>query len=479
MLNSYASILTDCPQRLAESPHIYQYFTERHIQAIWFEQKYFKNLQTSSGERIEVLSPGIWNAEAGPDFLKAHLRIGDREILGDVEIHLLDESWYQHNHHKDERYDQVVFHLSLWKPKQEKLLITKSGHIISQAYLEHCFTIPQARILQLIDLDLYPYKRFLGSGRCAHALFRNLPEHKIHTFFQHAAEWRLMQKRNYLQERISDQAMQLGAGMAMTLGYKNNAEAFLELFSWLYTLPFTNEEEWLAVGMLVFGFFSDSFKKKWKTSEQYQHLSEIAAQVTPLNAPTIKLVLNQIRPLNHPIRRLVVMAKLLSDATLPTLYERMSQYWEARWPSCRNKKDWKTLFDELRDFLPTYQDEYWNRHYTFETEPRKEFLSLMGEDLKNEMLTNIFMPLHHHAITQRGSPEEMRAFRELYLSLPAANNSKTRYLIHRFFGETPKGSILNKAYTEQGAYQLHRDFCLHFEASCEGCPFVDRMKELP
>ena len=165
--NPYSSLIEKHPISLAEPKGKYNLLSERHLQALWFEQKYFRNLVTSSGEPVQVLSPGIWNAEAGPDFRRCHLKIGNRELRGDVEIHFADESWNQHQHQIDSRYDQVILHLSLWRPSQEKELFTNSGIPIARSYLEDGLTIPLIRIVQLIDLDLYPYKKFLGSGYCA------------------------------------------------------------------------------------------------------------------------------------------------------------------------------------------------------------------------------------------------------------------------------------------------------------------------
>src|SRR5437868_5565612 len=115
--HTYKSLLSTIPIYVEEKANGYHFFTERHLQAVWLEQKYFKNLRAVSGEEIRVISPGIWNAEAGPDFLKAHLRIGNCDYKGDIEIHLAESGWYQHRHHEDPRYNNVVFHLSLWKPK--------------------------------------------------------------------------------------------------------------------------------------------------------------------------------------------------------------------------------------------------------------------------------------------------------------------------------------------------------------------------
>ena len=88
MLNDYTRLLTPFPGSVAENEESYQFLTERHLQALWYDQKFFEFLKTDDNQPIQVLSPGIWNTEAGPDFLKAHLKIGGVELKGDIEIHL-------------------------------------------------------------------------------------------------------------------------------------------------------------------------------------------------------------------------------------------------------------------------------------------------------------------------------------------------------------------------------------------------------
>lgn len=471
----YPSLLSNIPLKVCETATEYKFLTERHLQAMWFEQKYFKNLTTVSGEPIEILSPGIWNAEAGPDFLKAHIRIGTKEYRGDIEMHFADESWYHHQHHLDARYDNVVLHISLWLPIKPKPVTTHNGQAIIQTYLENRLTLSHARIVQLIDLDLYPYKKFTGSGRCAKTLFRTLPEEKISTFFKNASEWRLLQKASYLESHVESPDTQLGAGFSMALGYKNNAETFFNLFLWLSRFHFTHEEDYLAAGLKACGYFEESFQKKWQESKHYSQLLDRSKNLSLFEIPKFKLALNQIRPLNSPIRRLVYLSKFLALNT-SNLYNQFIQLWNDKWMMQKTKKDWNKLQDDFWSLIPSYVDTYWNHHFSFELDAREEFLPLIGEDLKKEMTINTVLPLLYKHIQNQGNPREQIAFDEFYATFAASKTGKTRYLTHRFFGESSKGSVFNKAFAEQGAYQLHHDFCVHFEASCEGCPFEERYK---
>lgn len=69
------------------------------------------DLTSTDGRRIEVLSPGVHNLDAGPDFTGAHLRIDGVEMVGQIEIHVLASDWYRHHHHLDPAYDSVLLHV--------------------------------------------------------------------------------------------------------------------------------------------------------------------------------------------------------------------------------------------------------------------------------------------------------------------------------------------------------------------------------
>ncbi len=474
-MNSYSRLIAQSIENVAEKEHPYHLVTERHVQALWMEQKYIKGLALSTGETLEVLSPGIWNVEAGPDFRKAHIRIGKKEYFGDIEIHLNDESWYYHHHHNDERYNQVILHVSVWKPRQPLPILNIANRSILTLHLEPFLTIPLARIAQLIDLELYPYKKFIGSGKCAQELFNSLNNESIVNLFQKAAEWRLEQKLRYLQLRVLQTDRQLAAGIAMALGYKNNAESFLGLYQEMCDESFLNEENALAWLMRKCGFFNEYFSKLWGKSHYYQHLKVYADK---LNIPSnVHLALNQIRPLNHPVRRLVYFVKMYFDPGLFSLKSSLKLTWDLSWRECHHKKKWKPFFEACLALIPSYQDNYWNSHYLFERESRTETLTLIGNDLKREIVINILLAILKNDLNAEDYIE-LEAFKSFYSSLTASKTGKSKYLTHRFFGDTSKGSILNKADMEQGAYQLHHDFCVHFEASCEGCPFVKRFKTI-
>lgn len=467
------------PSLLAEPAQGYQFMTERHLQVMWLEQKYFKKLSSTDGLPIEVLSPGIWNSEAGPDFLKAHIKLGEQELRGDIEIHLHDESWVAHRHHEDANYDNVILHISLWIPKNHKSLQTKAGKLLNRAYLEPYLTIPLSRIVSLVDLELYPYKKFVGSGRCANSLFYTLPTAEAETLFESAAHYRLTEKYQSLKAAAEERCPFL-TGFAQVLGYKHNGRAFVELFSRLHSkyrsCPDIGPNELLVFGLGMCGFFDSGFQKKWGKSSHYQSLY---AKWTESTCERVPLILHHIRPLNHPVRRIALLAMMITDPSLTQLYKQMRNYWYREAPSCHSAHHWTMLRDKLISMLPTYHDAYWNSHFTFEEQAKGGTLTLLGDSVKQEVIVNVFLPLLHQEIyvDNAHAAEDKALFTRFYRIFPLIQNSKTRYLTHRFFGNTIKGEVIGSATMQQGAFQLHRDFCTQYEASCDGCPFVDRYKQ--
>ncbi|MCB1136017.1 MAG: DUF2851 family protein, partial [Chlamydiia bacterium] len=123
------------------------------MQALWLEQKYLRPLRLHDGTDVEVVSPGSWNTDAGPDFVNAHIRIGDTEFFGDVELHLNQEGWTQHRHHIDPRYNRVILHVALWSPREVHPIEKEDGSLAPTLILQDLLTIPVKRLLRLLDLD--------------------------------------------------------------------------------------------------------------------------------------------------------------------------------------------------------------------------------------------------------------------------------------------------------------------------------------
>src|ERR1043165_177445 len=89
--------------------------TERLLQFIWQFQYFNKGeLATLQGENLQIIFPGQYNSNQGPDFLEAKVRIGETTWAGNVELHFKTSDWQKHNHHRDDNYNNVILHV-VWE----------------------------------------------------------------------------------------------------------------------------------------------------------------------------------------------------------------------------------------------------------------------------------------------------------------------------------------------------------------------------
>lgn len=91
--------------------------SESLLQRIWKSQRFLpEHLRLADGRKLQILSPGRWNFQEGPDFLGAELKFGDETIRGDIEVHFHATDWHAHGHRHDPAYRLVQLHVVLFPP---------------------------------------------------------------------------------------------------------------------------------------------------------------------------------------------------------------------------------------------------------------------------------------------------------------------------------------------------------------------------
>jgi hypothetical protein len=86
---------------------------EFYLHYLWFtKQIALFNLELSPGVQLEIIDFGEYNASSsGPDFTNVVLKYDGLVWCGSVEMHINSSDWYNHNHHLDEAYNQVILHV--------------------------------------------------------------------------------------------------------------------------------------------------------------------------------------------------------------------------------------------------------------------------------------------------------------------------------------------------------------------------------
>ena len=118
--------------------------SERMLTEIWRRQLVDqKNLLTSEGRKVQVISPGRRNNDRGPDFLDAAVAVeGVGMLRGDVELHVRARDWWAHGHHRDRNYDGVVLHVVMWEGDCPSSRLLRSGKGVQILPLQGCLGEP-------------------------------------------------------------------------------------------------------------------------------------------------------------------------------------------------------------------------------------------------------------------------------------------------------------------------------------------------
>ena len=128
-----------------------QNMEEQFLHFIWkYRLFHFTDLKLISGETVEILSQGELNTNAGPDFSRAKVRFGDIDWVGNIEIHVNETEWFQHKHHEDPAYNNVILHVIY--EEGTKRATTQSGHQIPTLSLQH--RIPKSMYNKYVRMKL-------------------------------------------------------------------------------------------------------------------------------------------------------------------------------------------------------------------------------------------------------------------------------------------------------------------------------------
>src|SRR6266513_1800600 len=285
---------------------------ELELQARWFAGDFGKHFVATSGEKIDVVQFGTWNRESGPDFRDAAIRVNDRTpVRGCIEIDVNDRSWEAHGHATNPAFEETVLHVFVEKSDREFFTRTKSHR-----------NVPQL----CIDLTILP-NAFSGNvplarpGRCQSPL-KDLPEKRVNSVLDAAAQVRLQQKagrmRNKIENHSRDEA--LFQDLAAALGYKENKLPFT-LIAQRLPLKLLHEKRDDAEAMLFglagflevpdLGVFKRSTREyvrklwdRWWPHRDAMHRMILPAKIWRMSST---------RPLNHPQRRLAALATLARD----------------------------------------------------------------------------------------------------------------------------------------------------------------------
>ena len=446
-------------------------WSERHLRCVWVDPAYRPcPLMTDDGQRVIVESPGRWNLEAGPDFLDASLRLtpGERRLCGDVELHIRPADWHRHHHADDPRYRRVIAHVTYFPgtvPSEE----LPPGAV--QLALQAALRSRPSFSFDSLDILAYPYAQAESPPRCAAILRTWTPEAKG-ALLEAAGSERLRRKTERLVAAIREKE----AGQVLyeetlcALGYKNNRGPFRDLACRVSLAALQREASeggpGAAYALLcgVAGLLPVKPQPHWDEEARrfvrglwdvwWKRQSEWREQTMACGAWT----LHNLRPQNHPLRRLMAAVELFGGAT--PLDKRLAAITHEDEP-CQAI---------LRLLEGGGIESFWARRHSLSGVRLTKPLALIGPGRAAAILTNVVVPWLASR-TPEGFPDPA-----VLQGLPAEDDNRfVRHAAHALFGHDHNPSLYRTGLRQQGLMQVFQDFCLNSRGGCTTCPFPEAL----
>lgn len=404
---------------------------ERLYQYLWKYRMFGKDLNLNSGERLEILWPGVLNTDAGPDFFNARIKIDQTEWTGNVEIHCKASDWYRHGHDRDRAYDSVVLHVVA---ENDRDIFRPDGRVIPQVQI----SFPQSfyNLYESLSADIRAVKCNLKLAEVP----KLIKEDWLETLG--------VERMHVKADRILTELRNLGGDwertcfvtFARALGFGLNGEPF-EILARSIPMGYLHRhaDDIRQLEALLFGQAGMLDSSVHIFDEYYQYLCReyyfLARKygLRPMRRELWKY--SRTRPQNFPHRRIALLAKTLEGG-----FSMLSRLTVA----AENP-------DALREIFDIELSQYWQTHSDFDREMLMEGKAL-GFGSIDLLLINLAAPILYAHAVYHGEPEKGDAALEIWRGLPGERNTFIRQW-------KQYGIDCNDAMRSQALLQLRKEYC--------------------
>lgn len=399
---------------------------ERLLQFIW-QYQYFNTsaLLTEKGEPLQIIYPGHYNSNQGPDFQDARIRIEDTLLAGSVELHLQSSGWNRHRHQHDVNYNNVILHV-VWEDDE------KQSTTVPVLVLQHRVAKPLLR--QYFDWMQRPSQIPCSGGVASvkDLVWMKWKERLVAERLQRKSEYvlQLLHNNHYHWEEVFWQLL------ARNFGLKVNADAFENIAR---SLPLTvlarhknqlTTLEALLLGQarLLEGTFTGDYPQLLQREYYfYQHKYQL---VQPPN----QVHFLRMRPASFPTIRLAQLAMLLYNASHLFAWAKETE-----------------SMDAIAARLNVKANDYWHYHYRpDEPSPFKE--KRLGESMVNNILINTIVP----ALFTYGLYHQEQHYKDKALQWLETITAEKNSIIHNW---QQLGIAVDNAWHSQSLTELKTQYC--------------------
>ncbi len=467
---------------------------EELVRCIWFGQHIKKDrLFTDDGLRLEVLSPGWWNSEGGPDFKHAEILLeGKGLIKGNVEVHVFSSDWIRHQHDKQGTYDTVCLHVVMWDDRRGESVKNCDGQLIPQLTLSKYLDAELDDLIELIDVESYLKGEKITPGHCqTERENQKVNDQWVGRFLDYAGDERILQKAKRYEQWLERGTFEqvLYEAIMESLGYKNNKEPFLTLASRVPLEDIRNlipedapvQKKKITTQSLLLGSAGllpqQRNVKPMSDKETAEYVNDIECVWNEIQKKTRQAPLTKndwsyagIRPANFPERRIAAMANVLSECSSLSIFRYILSVLEKVESYKEERKIIETFIDDIQSLFLCSYDSYWSHHYTWRGKRLAKPVKLLGKERASTIFINVIIPILLIYARKHNNTKMEKILHLTYRNyIPLPGTSVTKFMSNRIFGQPGGSKIITSARRQQGLYQIFKDFCENDNISCNKC----------
>lgn len=417
---------------------------EDFLQFIWKQNLFSKSKQFSTkGNEIEIIDVGKQNFDSGPDFFDARIKLDNVLWAGNVEIHLKASSWYQHGHHKDSAYDNVILHVVL---EDDASVVLKNDR-----------EIPCLQLQFTPDL-LSNYQMLMSSQRWIPCFdeIKNVEKFFVNNWLDRMLLERLERKSKEVEAILiesnnswEDTLYQI---LARYFGMKVNADPFQQLARSI-PLKFLAKQKNSLFQLEAMLFGQSGLFEKYdcdddylnRLRKEYKFLAD-KFQLKAMSSNQWKWL--RLRPPNFPTVRIAQFASLVY----------LSESLFSKFIKAENIADISSL-------LKCEASDYWTTHYQFgiESSEKKKAIGRSGVDA---LIINCVVPI----LFLYGKHQDSQVLKDKACDLLSQLSSEKNTIIKKW---KECGVVVKTAYQSQALLQLKSKYC--DQSNCLQCEFGNRI----
>jgi hypothetical protein len=382
---------------------------------------------------IEVINPGEYNRDSGPDFFSTRLIIDGTTWVGNTEIHINASDWYRHGHHTDHAYDNVILHLV---HNDDVETYTASGRRLITSRLEY----DQALWDNYLDFVNNP--SLLACSGLVTKVNSLTVRDWLYSLGGERNERKSNDIRGILAKTGNDWEETLYRLISRYFGFRVNTDPFEILASRLpLRIIRKHSDNIVQVEALLFGtagLLDEALFRESVTDGYYlllcreYRILRTKYSLHPVDGWMWKF--HRLRPANFPTLRLSQLAALLTRSD--GLFSRLLECDDA---------------ESMRTILNASASEYWNSHYLFGKEVTRT-TSRAGRQSVDLLVINSVLPLLFVYGKIKQQPDRCAKVFNILDALPPEENN----IVKDF---TEAGFNVESAFTSQALIELRSLWC--------------------